>query len=158
MEFVNKKTVIVEFNGLPGTGKTTISRLLAENLVKEYDKVFCGYYRHSYQDYTYSMFMSPSYYCRALSIYRYSRCFITPKSIRYSLVPLKYIRMYEHFVKDKVNGGLIIDQGFIQGLISLAHNELFPQTEYTPILFRVRRHGRARGQADCCSCLRCNPP
>lgn len=137
MEFVNKKTAIIEFNGLPGTGKTTISRLLAENLVKEYDMVFCGYNRHSYHDYTYSMFMSPLYYSRALKFFSYSRYFVTPRSIRYSLVPLKYLRMYDFFVKDKNNGGLIIDQGFIQGLISLAHNELFPHTKSLGYLLRT---------------------
>ena len=129
MGYLDSKTRIIEFNGLPGSGKTTISQVLGQYIKKENGMVSFKYFRHWCHDYTYSMCMSPLYYNRAIRFVKYSRCLEVQQSLRYSLLPLKYIRMYEHFVRDNKQAELIIDQGFIQGMISLAHTDLFPREE-----------------------------
>lgn len=129
MGYFDSKTRIIEFNGLPGSGKTTISQVLGQYIKKKNGTVSFKYFRHWYHDYTYSMCMSPLYYNRAIRFVKYSQCLDNHHSLRYSLLPLKFIRMYEHFVRDNKQGVLIIDQGFIQGMISLTHTELFPQKE-----------------------------
>lgn len=130
MGYVDSKPRIIEFNGLPGTGKTTISQLLKQRIEKEYCQVDDKYYRHKYQKTPYSLFLSPEYYNRIIKYYNYSKSFESQRPLIYSLIPLKYIRMYNQFVRDEKKSVLIIDQGFIQGLISLAHIDILPKQDF----------------------------
>lgn len=129
MGFADSKTRIIEFYGLPGAGKTTISDLLGDFIEKQYGPVYKQYNRNRFEAYTYSMCLSPRFFGRFIRYNQYSHKFDTARSLRYSLLPLRFIRMYEHFIKDKECGTLVIDQGFIQSVISLAHTDVFPERE-----------------------------
>ena len=117
---------IIEFNGLPGTGKTTISRLLPDCL----DPGIIGpvsfrYYRNRFERTPFSLFLSPKYIGRISLIRQFASLFESRCPLEFTLQPLKFIRMYEHFVKDNETGVLVIDQGFVQGVISIAHTQRF---------------------------------
>ena len=129
MGITDSKPKIIEFNGLPGTGKTTISQLLEEYLRKENIPVYNSNFRHSFSEKTYSLLLAPGYFRRIIELHNYSKHFVNTPSLRNTLIPLRYIRMYNHFVNDNKSGDLIIDQGFVQGLISLAHTEFFPKED-----------------------------
>lgn len=117
---------IIEFNGLPGTGKTTISRLLPDCLDPDvFGPVSFRYYRNKLDRTPFSLFLSPKYLGRVSLIRQFASLFEPRSPWVFMLQPLKFIRMYEHFVKDNGTGVLVVDQGFVQGLISIAHTQRF---------------------------------
>lgn len=119
----NNKSIIIEFNGLPGSGKTTIAKCLKEELEKERHKVYLNYYRSSFDNNYYSMLLHPSYWLIILKAYIYSNTFSYTKKIKRSFQLASFVRMYRIFVKDNDNAFLLSDQAIVQLFISLAHSK-----------------------------------
>ena len=121
-----KNPIIIEFNGLPGSGKTTTSKILQNRFECNKQKTFNRYFRKKYHRNVYSVLFTFRYRKILKAIIKYLNAFPTKvkKSIVYSYV--SYIRMYNNFFDDNNKGVLLIDQGIVQSLISLAHNKSLP--------------------------------
>lgn len=116
---------IIEFNGLPGSGKTTIALILKELIEDRINtQALREYYRYSFQANPYSMFLSPSYYFTISKVRYYSKFFKDNRSLPVDLNVTKYLRMYKQFISDYNDGILVIDEGIVQMLISVAYDQL----------------------------------
>ena len=122
--------MIIEFNGLPGTGKTTVSRALGERL-SEKGAVF---YKHSAGGSKLIRY-ARSLFDGSLSLYRLGAAFSDSvtggdrDNRKLAFVLVKYYRAYRDFTANATeNGFLIIDQGLIQGIISIAHGREITDT------------------------------
>lgn len=135
--------MIIEFNGLPGTGKTTVSRALGGSL--GYGKQVI--YSHSPAGSKLKRYAS-SLFDGSLTLYRLGAAFsdsvtdgADKNNRKMAFVLVKYYRAYRDFtaageryrirnVHPKAYGKkvLIIDQGIIQGIISIAHGREIKDT------------------------------
>ena len=61
MAISSSKPIVVEFNGLPGSGKTTIARILQEKLKQAGIPTISRYARHRFLNNVYSIWLSPKY-------------------------------------------------------------------------------------------------
>lgn len=122
--------LIIEFNGLPGSGKTTIAEALKKELEEMGYCVSTSFFKRSYHRYGKLVILNPVYWGLIRTIIKYSSFFEEKKSHSTILRVVNFIRSYNDFVKSKRNDILMVDQGFIQGLISLAHQDLLPQISY----------------------------
>lgn len=119
----------MEFNGLPGSGKTTLANLLKSKLDLQGHKTFLRYYKHSFPYRHYCTLFLPHYYRLIYLINQYSHSFSTRKSLIRKLSIVNYVKMYIDFVSNNKSGILIIDQGILQSIVSLAFDELFPDND-----------------------------
>lgn len=117
------KPVIIEFNGLPGSGKTTISLLLKKRIEGLNNIVFLKYYRKVFFCNVYSILLAIRYWRLFFLVKKYSKIFRLKRPLRLCLLYVSYVRMYHDFLKDKSSDILIIDQGVVQSLISLAYKD-----------------------------------
>lgn len=122
--------LIIEFNGLPGSGKTTIAEALKKELEEMGYCVSTSFFKRSYHRYGKLVILNPVYWGLIRTIIKYSSFFAEKKSFSMILRVVNFIRSYKGFVKSKRNEILMVDQGFIQGLISLAHQDSLPQISY----------------------------
>lgn len=123
MERVDKRPVIIEFNGLPGSGKTTIARALGNSIESMGMTVSYHYYRHNYQMYPKSILLSPKYIPVVKALSDYARLLPNRQYMPRVLTMVNFLRMYRNFIKDRGSDFLLIDQGIIQSFISLAHQD-----------------------------------
>lgn len=131
MESIGPKTIIIEFNGLPGSGKTTISKILKEKLTKDYGiEVKSRYARRSRHRKAYSILLCPRYYRLLISLNKYSKLYGTKRSFVRRLSIANFVREYYNFVFDNKKCALLIDQGIVQGIISFAHQDSLTTSEY----------------------------
>jgi thymidylate kinase len=129
MEHFISKPIIIEFNGLPGSGKTTIARQLRRELESLGCKVSFNYYKRRFHRFHILVFLNPKYWSLIKEIFLYSRLFAKRRSIGNILYIASYARKYHDFLNNPNNEILIIDQGFVQSIISLAHQDKMPQSE-----------------------------
>ena len=129
MEHLVSKPIIIEFNGLPGSGKTTIACQLRHELESLSCKVSFNYYKRRFHRFALLVFLNPRYWSLIKEIFLYSRLFTKKRFLTNILYVASYVRKYNDFADNSKNGILIIDQGFVQSLISLAHQDNLPQSD-----------------------------
>lgn len=115
--------MIIEFNGLPGIGKTTVARGLG-CAYKENRTVFFQYTDQRNKILKFLDYIRFNTFYLYYELRKYALCEIKPfdrQRAKYVWVILKYYQMYRRFMNDKPDDILIVDQGIIQGLLSIAH-------------------------------------
>lgn len=131
MESNKPKSIIIEFNGLPGSGKTTVANILKRKLNEKYGfEVWNHYERKPWHRNVYSILLCPRYYKLILSIKSYSKLFLKKRAFGRRLKIANFVREYRNFLSDNNRSVLLIDQGIIQAIISLAHQDNLPSTDY----------------------------
>lgn len=120
MEYNNEKCRIIEFNGTPGCGKTTIVRSLAEKLARN---TKFNYVRNRIDKNAYSLLLNPRYYPLLKRVFEYANLYPQKKGLLRCLLPAVFIRKYNNFLMDDSTSLLLFDQGFVQSIISLAHTD-----------------------------------
>lgn len=128
MERITSKPKIIEFNGLPGAGKTTIMRSLQKELDALNVPTLTRYYRRQIRWRRYITLFLPKYYNLIHLIRNYSRQFSQKKELSLCLSYVDFVKMYNDFTEDKMSGVLLIDQGAVQSLLSLAHQDFVPES------------------------------
>lgn len=121
--------IIIEFYGLPGAGKTTVSRRLQQRSLEMGLASVTMYYRNIFHRKSQSLLFAPRYWkiIKASSSYAKllsKRC----KAFRI-LSMIRFVRMYRHFVSDKPADCLVVEQGFFQAMISIANFERLPESD-----------------------------
>lgn len=130
MESNNPKSIIIEFNGLPGSGKTTVANILKKKLKENYGvEVKNHYERKPWHRNVYSILFYPRYYKLLISISNYSKSFFKKKPFGRRLKIANFVREYRNFFSDNKGSVLLIDQGIIQAVISLAHQDNLPSSD-----------------------------
>ena len=136
--------MIIEFNGLPGTGKTTVSQVLKEQLEKEHNvRLRYGFTESKIAKYTSCLFDgSIILYILARQYIKKSAGFDDKQKNEYISVLIIYYRMYRHFLKHYPNDILITDQGIVQALVSINHGDAIIETkELTKIMSYINKKG-----------------
>lgn len=149
----NVEKMIIEFNGLPGTGKTTVSKFLEEQLLKSGKTVITKHiisesrlkrYISYFVDGTIPLYFLMNRFVKK-SIQPYDR-----NSKKVMSVVIGYYRIYRDFLKNKDESILIIDQGIIQGLVSVVFvNSLIRTHELKKIFEFFRKKRISFFQVDC---------
>lgn len=120
--------MIIEINGLPGIGKTTVAKalgsILEENKRKciyryETQKSFVERYIGYLFDGSIPLYFLLSKYVKTFENDRMNR-------IRIASTVVFYYRMYRDFEKKHLDEIMIIDQGIVQALISIAYASAIP--------------------------------
>ena len=124
METSFKGPLIVEFNGLPGSGKTTLANMLKSKFEALGLPVHTRYYRYPLPKRRYLPLIMPRYYGLLFDINRLSKTLSSKKELYIKLSFINYIQMYRDFITDKKDEIMIVDQGLIQSLISLAYDDI----------------------------------
>jgi RecA/RadA recombinase len=129
MEGVDKRPVIIEFNGLPGSGKTTIADALQVELQK-HGITTCRYYfrTHLFKS-TRLLYFFPQYWKYLKVGALYAKLLNDRAYMPRILSMTHYIRMYREFTKDSPKNLMIVDQGIIQSFISLGHKKVLPESD-----------------------------
>lgn len=145
-----KRTIIVEFNGLAGSGKTTVADILISELRKEGYNVI-GKYRNSIFHSKRPLFSIPF----SFSLYR------IVKKYAASIVPYrknrKYVHWTNHFVRmyktiDKYSDAdfAIIDEAIIQFLVAMGFNDHLPHSNLmNSIVEKIKSMGVSFVRVDC---------
>lgn len=116
--------IIVEFNGCPGTGKTTIAQELERLVLKEDTLCFRSYSRNSFNKRTVSLLFSKELFYLFVPALLFSMGFHGSRvKLRYVLGLMMICRQYRHFLADNECGVLVLDQGVIQDFISIAFTD-----------------------------------
>jgi len=135
MESNSGEPIIIEFNGLPGCGKSTISKQLKKELEDLGHDVYLTYKRKYTPHNIYWILLNPKYWKIVFFTIRYSRLFIKRRPLIRLVQIAGFIRKYNHFISDNQKGIMIIDQGIIQSIISLAHEDkLIESTRLTRLI------------------------
>lgn len=118
-----KESVIIEFNGLPATGKTTIAGKLISILAQHDISTRRQYVKHAWQNNGRTVFLC--FDCLKL-FYKLCPFSLKIRPIRNRLTHIMgemyYFRTYRDFLRRKqAKEVLVIDQGMIQSIISIAH-------------------------------------
>lgn len=123
-----KNTIIIEFNGLPGSGKTTISKELKKILESNGYSVVTNYFRFYWNRFPFKILTIP-YSLKLYTLARdYSRS-ILPMRKRTHLHKIVYwFRMYKQIIKYSSADFALIDQAFIQDLVSIAWLDAIPHS------------------------------
>ena len=123
MEVSKRKPTIIEFNGLPGSGKTTMANLIKQLLSRECVEVFHRYYKKPIHQKTYTILANPKYWKLAAEIFSYCDNLPLSERLHYTISITGFVRMYHNFSKSRKQGLLLIDQGIVQSFISVAFQE-----------------------------------
>lgn len=128
MERINKNPVIIEFNGLPGSGKTTIAQELQRHLIKTGKSCLNYYCRSSLFKSPRFLYLMPHYWREIEKAKKNSLSLSLNEENSYYLHFLQYIRMYREYIKDVPSDILIIDQGILQSFLSMSHQNKIQST------------------------------
>lgn len=145
--------MIVEFNGLPGTGKTTICKELREKY--KIEGINC-IYRYEIQETRVKRWLSyvidGSIHLFWLGIFFVLRDIKGGIKERWKIifVLIAYYRMYYYYLKDNRSEILIVDQGILQALISIAHlDEIVSGIELKRIFMFLKKKNIFFTSIDC---------
>lgn len=137
--------VIIEFNGLPGTGKSTIANRLQSDLEEDGYATYLIYRKHPR---LLSMFFLLFDY-RAWLIFFRSLCLMRSiksneikQKIRRAKLFVVFYEMYNDFLKYSNSGVLIMDQGILQNVISSIHLDKEININKVRDLLEVYRNSR----------------
>lgn len=118
--------MIIEFNGLPGTGKTTIATHLKKMLDEAgihnefYGRIPCYSKKENFN-------LALKYGKKfSFEFFKFVLCRdwnVTKNRIKIAISVIAYYNFYFRCNKEKTPQVLLIDQGIIQGLISVAHTD-----------------------------------
>lgn len=128
---MNRKMIqprIIEFYGLPGCGKTTISKLLCESLAEEFSLEVVRPGKTKVID-DYSLLCLPKYWTNVSRLFNFVRLYKTKKHPRIVLQPERYRHIYHRYLKSNATGFFVVDQGIIQSLISISYLDTLPDSE-----------------------------
>lgn len=129
MEKVNRTPIIIEFFGLPGSGKTTIADAL-QKAMNELGKTTCRhYFRTSLFKSTRFLYLMPQFWNCIKEGTEYASLLSKRINMARVLTIAHFNRMYRAFTKDHPTDILITDQGIIQAIVSLGHNDLLPKSD-----------------------------
>ena len=118
--------MIIEFNGLPGTGKTTVGKELNKVFL---EKGYTCFFSYNIPKNIIARYIS---YIFDGSLYLYYLGLIFAKKLTGSfrkenlqipLILVYFYQMYKNFQYYNPHKVLIIDQGIVQGIISIAHTD-----------------------------------
>ena len=145
-----KKTIIVEFNGLAGLGKTTVANILKDELRKEGYNVI-GWYRHSVLHslrpvfaipYSFSLYRKVKKYADSIVPYRKNR--------KYTHWTNHFVRMYKSIDKYSDADFAISDEGIIQFFVAMGLNDHFPQSDLLDaVVEKIKSMGVSFIRVDC---------
>lgn len=129
--------MIIEFNGLPGTGKTTVAQALKSHLDGQYN-VWLKYTKEESRLKRYISYLFDGSIRLFLLGYRYSKysgkCYKRSK-LKYIGLLIAYYRAYRDFL-NKHNGEVwIVDQGILQALVSIHHDDSIVDSRYLKSIF-----------------------
>ena len=124
----NKTTIIVEFNGLAGLGKTTVANALKDELRNDGYNVIGCYRRNIFQSlrpvlsipYSFSLYRMVKRYADTITPYRKNRT--------YEHWTNHFVRMYKSIEKHSNADFAIIDEAIIQFLVAMGLNDYLPQS------------------------------
>lgn len=136
--------MIVEFNGLPGMGKTTVAKALQARLDGAYNaKLKCDPPISKLRYYVSHLFDgSLVLYCFAYKYAKYATENDNKEKQNYIEPLIAYYKAYRTHLRKHSDEVLIIDQGIIQALISIHHDDLIVNPQYLkPIAsFFAKKH------------------
>lgn len=121
MERNRRKKLIIEFNGLPGTGKSTICSKLENYFIAEGYSTIRQFYKTENQS-VQSMIFHPKWGYVFIRLFL-SSMFVRPLRCRiHGIVSIvKYARMYIEFSRHSRDTVLITDEGLVQAFLSFFH-------------------------------------
>lgn len=124
-----KNTIIVEFNGLAGLGKTTVANILMDELCKDGYTVI-GKYRHCKLQSKHPLFSVPYSFGLYRKVKKYADS-IMPyrKNRKYTHWTNHYVRMYKTIERYSDADFAVIDEAIIQFLVAMGLNDRFPQSD-----------------------------
>ena len=134
MENVFTTPIIIEFNGLPGSGKTTIVHALREKFESMGITTCFGYFRYRFFSDARFLYLMPYYWGKLRIVYNYSRLLPRRPSMSWILSMINIIRMYKQFIADHPKDVMLIDHGVVQSMISIAHQYPIVTNELKPLL------------------------
>lgn len=145
-----KRTIIVEFNGLAGLGKTTVAGVLIDELCKEGYNVI-GKYRKSLFHSKRPLFSIPYSFSLYRKVKKYADSIVPYKKNR------KYVHWTNHFVRmyktiDKYSNAdfAIIDEALIQFLVAMGLNDQLPHSNLmNSIAEKIKSMGVSFIRVDC---------
>jgi thymidylate kinase len=125
MGFLLEKSIIIEFNGLPATGKTTIANALVSLLEEDGIQCVRHFLKHKWQKNGRTVFLSPKLFRLFVILKRFADSIKPPRNrFTHIMGEMYHYRSYRdllHDLKDK--RVFIVDQGLIQSIISIAHTD-----------------------------------
>ena len=145
-----KKTIIVEFNGLAGLGKTTIANILRDELCKDGYTVI-GKYRHSKFHSNHPLLCIPYSFNLYRKVKKYADTIVPYiKNRKYVHWTNHYVRMYKTIVKYSDADFAIIDEAIIQFIVAMGLNDRFPQSDLMDaVVKKIKSMGVSFIRVDC---------
>lgn len=130
------KTIIVEFNGLTGLGKTTVAKALIDELTKQGSRVIDKSYRYCYfhsMHHPFPELFSPHLYWLVESFARS----LTPQKKRSHVNKISYYaQKYKSIIKHSHADFAIIDEAIIQFFAAIAFNDIIPVSEKVDVIIK----------------------
>lgn len=146
----NKSPIIIEFNGLPGTGKSTIVECLDKELKSRGYNVIRRYSHRFWHKYHFTI-LSAFYNLKLFKLVRSYSSDIVPlvKKLHVGNV-VWYVRMYKNIEKYTHADFSLIDQGIIQDLATIAWREPLPCNEKLgKVISEIKKMGIRFVRVDC---------
>ena len=145
-----KKTVIVEFNGLSGLGKTTVANILRDDLIIDGYKAI-GWYRHSKLHSIHPLCAIPYSFSLYSKVKRYANSIVPFRKERTHMhYTNHFVRMYKSIEKYSDADFAICDEGIIQFLVAMGCKDHFPQTPLLDaIVEKLKSMGVSFVRVDC---------
>lgn len=146
----NSKTIIVEFNGLAGLGKTTVANILKDELRKDGCRVI-DKYRQCFFHSKRPLFCVPFSFSLYKKVKRYADSIVPYKKNRiYTHWTNHYVRMYKNIEKHSDADFAIIDEAIIQFLVAMGLNDRFPQSALMDaVVEKIKQMGVTFVRVDC---------
>lgn len=147
-----KNTIIIEFNGLPGTGKSTIVNELKRLLEKDGYRVEKGYYHRIWEKFHYPFIIIPFCVTLYLKICRFSNSLKPRKYRTHQSGVVYYTRSYLKANKYCSSDFILIDQGIIQDIVTIAWLDKILPDDISPlssVIMKIKKMNVKFLRVDC---------